>query len=324
MIRDQFIKQVNKFAAGHVPFLFIIDFEMLQFELFRAEEAAASGVFYTIRGATNLPAEGNPVPSGFTFDADPIPFSRYQQAFDLVRKNIIHGNTFLLNLTFPTPIRTSLSMEEIFRMSVAPYRLLFRDQFVVFSPECFIRIHEDQIYSYPMKGTIDAATPDAEKVLMNNKKEQWEHHTIVDLIRNDLSMVSEDVNVSRFRYVDRIQTHRHQLLQVSSEIRGRFRTDWRASLGNILTAMLPAGSISGAPKHKTVDIIREAEPESRGFFTGIFGVFDGESLDSAVMIRFIERTPEGLRFRSGGGITGSSDPESEYREMIDKVYVPIV
>ena len=86
-------------------------------------------------------------------------------------------------------------------------------------------------------------------------------------------------------------------------------------------SMLPAGSISGAPKKKTVEIITEAEGYDRGYYTGVFGCFDGENLDSAVMIRFIEKQESGeLLFKSGGGLTVYSDPDSEYREMIDKVY----
>ena len=87
--------------------------------------------------------------------------------------------------------------------------------------------------------------------------------------------------------------------------------------------MLPAGSISGAPKKKTLEIIEEAEGYDRGFFTGVFGYFDGRNLDSAVMIRFIERQGDQLVFKSGGGVTSFSECKQEYVELIDKVYVPI-
>jgi para-aminobenzoate synthetase component 1 len=87
---------------------------------------------------------------------------------------------------------------------------------------------------------------------------------------------------------------------------------------------LPAGSISGAPKKKTVEIIKDAEGYERGYFTGIFGIFDGKDLDSSVMIRFIESIDSKLCYKSGGGITFMSKPELEYQEMIDKVYVPII
>jgi len=74
---------------------------------------------------------------------------------------------------------------------------------------------------------------------------------------------------------------------------------------------------------KTVQIIQQAENQPRGYYTGVFGIFDGESLQSAVAIRLIEQTDNGLVFRSGGGITVQSDVQEEYRELIQKVYVPL-
>jgi para-aminobenzoate synthetase component 1 len=262
--------------------------------------------------------------AGFRFELNPVPFDRYERAFRLVRENILHGNSFLLNLTFPTKLSTDLTLQQVFRRSTAPYTLLFGDHFVLFSPETFIKIHDGYIYSYPMKGTIDAAIQDAEKVIMHNEKEKWEHNTIVDLIRNDLSMVAKGVEVTRYRYIDRLRTNRNELLQVSSEIRGRLDRDWQGRLGEILLQLLPAGSISGAPKKKTLEIIAQAEGEKRGYYTGIFGIFDGATVDSGVMIRYIERTGDGLQFRSGGGITGHSEVHNEYNEMIEKVYVPFI
>ena len=95
------------------------------------------------------------------------------------------------------------------------------------------------------------------------------------------------------------------------------------SLGDILFRLLPAGSICGAPKKKTVEIIRKVEGYERGFYTGVFGYFDGQNLDSAVAIRYIERQEDQLVFKSGGGITFMSDWEKEYDEMQKKVYVPV-
>jgi para-aminobenzoate synthetase component 1 len=174
-----------------------------------------------------------------------------------------------------------------------------------------------------MKGTIDASIPHAEEKILSDEKEHWEHNTIVDLIRNDLSIVSEDVHVPRFRYIDRLKTSQKELLQVSSEIKGKLPENWQSNIGDMLLNLLPAGSISGAPKAKTVEVIRESEGQDRGYFTGIFGIYEDKSLDSAVNIRFIEKTHDGFQFRSGGGITAKSNMEEEYREMIHKVYVPL-
>jgi para-aminobenzoate synthetase component 1 len=216
-----------------------------------------------------------------------------------------------------------MHLRDAFHNAVAPYKLL-HDDFVVFSPECFVKIMGNKIHSYPMKGTIDAGIHNARDIILRNKKELWEHNTIVDLIRNDLSMISENVRVTKFRYITKIKTHKNELLQVSSEIVGILPPDWKHNLGNLLLRLLPAGSVSGAPKRKTLEIIQEAEDGKRGYYTGVFGIFDGESLDSAVMIRYIEKTREGYRYRSGGGITALSVEEEEYKELIDKIYVPII
>ena len=133
-----------------------------------------------------------------------------------------------------------------------------------------------------MKGTINASLHDAQKTLTNNTKEINEHNTIVDLIRNDLSKVAKEVQVTRFRYMDKIKTQKNEILHTSSEIRGKLFKGWEKQLPEILLNMLPAGSICGAPKEKTVSIIRDVEYEKRGYYTGIFGFFDGENLDSAV------------------------------------------
>ena len=174
-----------------------------------------------------------------------------------------------------------------------------------------------------MKGTIDASIPHAKQLILDDEKEAAEHATIVDLIRNDLSLVSENVEVTDYRYIDELKTNDKTLLQVSSEIKGDLKEDYYQNLGTIFDQLLPAGSICGAPKKKTVEIILEAEKYERNFYTGVFGVFDGENLDSAVMIRFIEKNQNNFIFKSGGGITAKSKAKAEYEELIQKVYVPI-
>ncbi|MFP4489619.1 MAG: chorismate-binding protein, partial [Bacteroidales bacterium] len=138
-----------------------------------------------------------------------------------------------------------------------------------------------------------------------------------------LSIYAGNVKVVRHRYIDTIGTASGKLLQVSSEIAGSLGPGWKSRAGDIITSMLPAGSISGAPKDKTLGIIRESEIEERGYYTGIFGIFTGSEIDSAVMIRYIEQNETGYVYRSGGGITFMSDPEKEYDELIKKIYVPV-
>lgn len=314
---------MNTYGAHRVPFVFFIDFAMVRPIVLRVDEVDDRRILYDINGRGNCPPPAAPVrPCLFT----PRPVSRwkYRLAFDAVQKELAEGNSYLVNLTYPTRVECSLSLEEIFRSSSAKYRVFLRDQFVVFSPETFVRIRDGVISSFPMKGTIDAAVPDAAAKLMADQKELAEHTTIVDLIRNDLSIVARDVRVERFRYVETVRTNRTELLQVSSEICGILPERYESRIGTILFSLLPAGSVTGAPKKKTVEIINTVEEGERGYYTGVCGYCNGKELESGVMIRFIEQASGGLTYRSGGGITVFSEPEKEYQEMVDKVYVPLV
>jgi para-aminobenzoate synthetase component 1 len=254
----------------------------------------------------------------------PLDFKTYQAQFDQVQEAIKAGNTYLLNLTCKTPLDNTLSLEALFHASQAPFRCLLKETFVCFSPERFIKIQNNHVHTYPMKGTIDAALPDAKKRVLEDDKEKAEHVMVVDLLRNDLSMIASCVRVEKFRYVEEIAAGNKSLLQVSSHVQGALRPAWHDTLGTLLTTLLPAGSISGTPKRKTVELIQHIELYERGYFTGIFGVYDGKNLDSAVMIRFVEKTQEGFVYKSGGGITLQSEARKEYAEMLDKVYAPLL
>ena len=245
--------------------------------------------------------------------------SKYKRVIDELNRS----NTYLLNLTFSTQIETNLNLIDIFKISDAPYKFCKKDAFVSFSPECFVKIQDQKIYTYPMKGTIDASLKNAETLLINNQKEIWEHNTIVDLMRNDLAMVASDICVEKYRTVKKITAHTGGLLQTISTLRGKLPADWKNHLGEIILTLLPAGSISGAPKPKTVEIIKNTEEQPRDYYTGIFGIFDGQRLDSGVAIRFIENKNGKQYFRSGGGITSQSHPENEYKEVFQKIYIPI-
>jgi len=320
---EKIFELMNEYGSMSHPFLFGIDFEVKKGFLVDPDKAAGSGIYFNINGFSNtvsLQSKNHTV----TLVKHPVDQSEYNKSYETVHRNLINGNSYLANLTFPTAIDLNISLQDVFIRSKARYRLLFRDEFVVFSPEIFVQIDKGVIRSFPMKGTIDASLPDAERQILADPKETAEHNTIVDLIRNDLSMVASNVKVDRFRYIEKIITHEKSLLQVSSEISGKLSGNYQANLGNIFRKLLPAGSVSGAPKTKTLQIIHEAETYSRGFYTGVFGYFNGSELDSGVMIRFIKKENNKLIFCSGGGITANSNPITEYNELIDKIYVPII
>lgn len=302
-------------------FLFAVNFELTE-GFFIENPLAQSDILFEVDGKGNINAEGRTSHSHL-FDYHPLSYEAYKQKFNIVHNSLLRGDSYLTNLTVKTPVSFDLSLDEIVKYSNARYKLLLPDKFVCFSPERFVKIEGNTISTNPMKGTIDASLPDAEQTILNDFKETAEHNTIVDLLRNDLSIVADNVRVSRFRYVDRISTNKKDILQVSSEIIGTLKDHSADYLGDIIFGMLPAGSISGAPKDATIRIIEEAENEVRGYYTGVFGYYDGTELDTAVLIRFIEKEGDNYFFRSGGGITAYSDCASEYQEVINKIYLPI-
>lgn len=326
--RQQAVRQMDEWGREKRPFFFMVDFDGTSCLVLPLDEIDPEELLYDFRGVTNeVIHEENRIPEtlpSLEWHPEPEEYACYRQSFDQVFGELHAGNSFLTNLTVATPVHTNWSLRQIYRAAKAPYRLWVKDRFVVFSPEIFVQVADGRIRSFPMKGTLDARLPNAEERLRHDPKERAEHATITDLIRNDLSRVAQQVTVDRYAYMDKIRTHRGPLLQMSSEISGTLTEEYRDRLGSILFELLPAGSITGAPKEKTVEIIRRAERHERGFYTGVTGIFDGERLDSAVMIRFVEQMPDGsLCYKSGGGITFQSEPEKEYQEVIQKIYVPV-
>lgn len=313
------IKTINDLGASKIPFLFIISYDKQNIFASRLDQLD-NDIFYKLDTQRNFVS--TPLQKPYYFTKNPIDFKIYKQSFDKVIEEIKSGNTYLLNLTFRTPIETDLSLYEIFNASRAKYKLYFENKFICFSPEKFIEIKNDTISTYPMKGTIDASLPNAKEQIMSNAKEASEHIMIVDLMRNDLGMVANDIKVEKFRYIDSIKAGEEKLIQVSSHITGKMQSNWHSQIGDILHSLTPAGSISGTPKKSTIDIIEKVEDYNRGWYTGIFGIYDGSSLHSAVIIRYIEKENGKLYYKSGGGITLDSDCKSEYEEMSRKVYLP--
>lgn len=261
----------------------------------------------------------------YTLKKYPISFDEYKIKFDLIQNEIKNGNSYLLNLTTKTKIDTNLSLDEIYQASSSLLNLRVKIDdldFVCFSPEKFIDIKNNKIYTYPMKGTIDTILDDAKNLLLNSKKELAEHTMVVDLLRNDLGKVAKNIKVEEFRTFSKISTRNSELFQTSSVISGNLGNNWQEKIGDIFSNILPAGSITGTPKKSTIEILKNIENYDRGFYSGIFGIFDGINLQSFVLIRFIENINQELFYKSGGGITSDSIAKQEYEELLNKVYLP--
>ncbi|WP_419767536.1 aminodeoxychorismate synthase component I [Arcobacter sp.] len=317
MNNQELINQLNNYGSSKEPFFFMISYDLKNYFL-KPLKDLPQDIKYEIS-----PKEKKSSIKNEALIKYPMSFEEYKTKFEYVQEQIASGNSYLLNLTAKTKIECDLSLDEIYEKSESKFKLKFKDEFVCFSPERFIKIKKDKIYTYPMKGTIDASIDNASAKILGDMKEMAEHTMVVDLLRNDLGIVSTKVRVDRFRYIDEIQAGDKKLLQVSSKISGELQSNWNEKLGDILLSLLPAGSITGTPKRKTVEIIKEIEGYERDYYTGIFGVFDGKSLDSSVMIRFIQKDKdENLYYKSGGGITCDSDAKLEYQEILDKIYLP--
>jgi len=322
MFQNQQFQKMDELSERKEPFFFLINFLMDEFRIFTKNEIDNKALFIDFPLVTNIDYEQEAL-GDFSWKTFPETLEEYQKGFEIVQENLRKGNSYLTNYTTKTEIETNLTLEHIFRFSKAKYKVMIPDEFVFFSPETFVEIIDNKIFTHPMKGTIDAEIEDAENILKKDPKEKAEHYTVVDLLRNDLSMVADNVQVNEFQRIDYIKTKQNNLLAMSSEIEGEIKSEYQNKIGTILKKLLPAGSILGAPKPKTLEIILEAEQYERGFYTGIAGYFDGKTLDSCVMIRFIEKENDKLFFKSGGGITHQSDLISEYEEMKNKIYVPI-
>lgn len=313
-------EHISKLAEKLIPFTFFISFDKCEVLCYTDEDMSQNGVLFNSTSIQKSKTKPQ------ILNKESVSTQFFKGAFDIVQQNLHYGKSYLLNLTFKTPVELNCNLEDVYHGTKALYKGYIPGRFVFFSPESFIKISKEGIIrTFPMKGTSNVLNdPDGQK-LRKSIKEKSEHNTIVDLLRNDLAIVAKNVEVKKFAYLDKISTGKgSDIWQMSSEIVAELDNSWQGKLGKILNNMLPAGSISGAPKEKTIEIITETENYDRGFYTGIAGRFNGESLDSCVMIRFIEEEDGKHYYCSGGGITYLSKTDDEYAEYIKKIYIPFI
>ncbi len=319
---EQVRKQMNKAASQQTPFFFTINYEMSK-GLFIENPMDQSEILFHFKGIDNKSSELTSC-QNIELAVYPIAKEEYRLKFEIAQQGLKSGEINVINLTARTPISTNINCREIFFRSQSPYRIYVPGKFVCFSPERFVKIENAIISSNPMKGTIDASVPNAEQLVLNDTKEISEHTATAQLVAEELSSVAHNVAIKRFRYIDQIKSQNRTLLQVSSEIEGELPKDYMSRMGDIIFSLLPAASITGSPKTKTEKYISLAETQPRGYYCGIAGYFDGKTLDTTVLIRFIEIDGKNMFFRSGGGVTRDSICEKEYQEVLDKIYLPII
>ncbi|WP_419908700.1 aminodeoxychorismate synthase component I [Hoeflea sp.] len=256
-------------------------------------------------------------------------FDRYRSRFETLRSHLHAGDCFQANLTFEINAHYESGSVPLFnalrgRQAVAHAALVRLEgpEIVSRSPELFFRVGRDGwIESKPMKGTAPRGRTAADDLnlrqqLENDPKCRSENLMIVDLLRNDLSRIctAGSVHVPQLYDVESFAT----LHQMVSRVRGRLMED--VSVANIFRAIFPCGSITGAPKIRAMQIIRQLEDTNRNAYCGSIGwIAPGGPMEFNVAIRTICLYPDGQAvFNVGGGIIFDSDPRSEYEECLVK------
>jgi para-aminobenzoate synthetase/4-amino-4-deoxychorismate lyase len=244
-----------------------------------------------------------------------------------IKEYIAAGETYQVNFTDRVWVETELSADDAFGallqqqpVAYSAFLNVAGQHILSLSPELFFRIEGDRIVTRPMKGTMPRGldvVEDAEAALRlkNDEKNRSEHVMIVDLLRNDIGRICTmgSVRVEDIFSVERYET----LLQMTSTVSGTLRLG--LSYYEIFKAMFPSGSITGAPKIRTMQIIREMEQTPRGIYTGAIGYIspNGSSAFNVAIRTLVLKDGE-ARMGVGGGIVADSEPSEEYRECLLK------
>ena len=296
----------------HVPG----DFPLMWFGLFRHRK--------------NIPAG---TPNGRNYDLGAwrpsISRSAYDTALNRIRDLIIAGDTYQVNYSFRLRANFSGNSLSLYRdlcraqrTDYAAYLDIGRFQILSASPELFFALKNGTLTTRPMKGTAPRGRWWKEdkaraKQLQKSEKDRAENVMIVDLLRNDLGRISKagSVKVPALWHVEHYET----LLQMTSTVTSRVRYDVR--LRELVTALFPCGSVTGAPKVRTMEIIKEVEQAARGIYTGSIGYLSpGGDMAFNVAIRTacIDRKTGIAEFGVGSGITSDSSSDGEYEECLTK------
>ncbi len=188
------------------------------------------------------------------------------------------------------------------------------------SPETLVKLEDGILHTFPLAGTRPRGKDDEEdkrleEELKKDEKELSEHNMLVDLGRNDIGRISEFGSVEVEKYMEVLRFS--HVMHIGSTVRGRLKD--KKSPVDVIDSILPAGTLSGAPKIRACEIINELENNKRGIYGGAIGYIDfAGNLDTAIAIRIAYKKNDKVFVRSGAGIVADSDPVSEYNECINK------
>jgi len=251
----------------------------------------------------------------------------YQQSFEAIKAYLTEGDSYQVNLAqrFSSPCSGNswVAYKALREINAAPFSAYVNFpevRILSSSPERFLKVHHGEVETKPIKGTrprhSEKVEDDDQKLaLSNSKKDRAENVMIVDLLRNDISKNCKEgsVKVPKLFDVESFATVHHLVSTVKGELAdGQHAVD-------LLRNCFPGGSITGAPKIRSMEIIEELEPNRRGIYCGSIGYigFDG-NMDTNIAIRTLVHSEDTIRFWAGGGIVNDSVMEDEYQESFDK------
>lgn len=243
------------------------------------------------------------------------------------KRYIYEGDIFQVVLSNRMEAKFEGSLLDTYRLlrasNPSPYMFYFYSKDIELagaSPETLVKLEHTDLYTYPLAGTRKRGRTQAEdmaleKELLSDEKELAEHNMLVDLGRNDLGKISKfgSVEVEKYMQIERFS----QVMHIGSTVKGSIRPDKDAL--DAIASVLPAGTLSGAPKIRAVEIINELEKDKRGIYGGAIGYIDFTgNMDTCIAIRLAFKKNGKIMVRSGAGIVADSVPENEYMECINK------
>ncbi len=252
---------------------------------------------------------------------------RYCMMVEKAKHYIKEGDIFQVVLSNPLTAKADGSLFDTYRLlrtqNPSPYMFYFSSDDVEIagaSPETLVRLKDGKVTTFPLAGTRPRGRSEEEdkaleEELLSDEKEIAEHNMLVDLGRNDIGKISEpgSVRVERYMQIERFS----KVMHIGSTVSGRIRHDKDAV--DAIDAILPAGTLSGAPKIRACEIIQELEQKKRGIYGGAVGYFDFTgNLDTCIGIRLVYKKDGKVCVRSGAGIVYDSVPEKEYEECVNK------
>lgn len=253
--------------------------------------------------------------------------TEYTEMVDRAKRYIYEGDIFQVVLSNPLTAPATGSLFDTYRIlrseNPSPYMLYFTSDDVEIagaSPETLTRLEDSKLYTFPLAGTRPRGkSPEEDEQLeaglLKDEKELAEHNMLVDLGRNDLGRVCALGSVHRESYLEVLKFSR--VMHIGSTVAGTIAPNKDAL--DAIDAVLPAGTLSGAPKIRACEIIHELEGTSRGIYGGALGYLDlSGNMDICIAIRLAYKKNNLVCVQSGAGIVADSDPASEYRECQNK------